>query len=200
PPTPAPQPTYGDVVFLGAIMAPASTPGPAARGRPRHRPLDPDPLPPEPLEGLHRSDAAPIPPLPAHLFHTEQPLPHAITTVQMTPRRAEAPVWIRGPARLRALRRRPPFAPYLQRASLTRLRAHDMPSTVELELKFLLAPDGAVHHVEMLRSTGDPRLDLVGARYLADWQFAPLDVKTPKTGPDPWGRVTLRLDLEPAGS
>ncbi|MBI4226950.1 MAG: hypothetical protein HY600_01595, partial [Candidatus Omnitrophica bacterium] len=45
PPAAAPRPAYGDVVFLGAIMAPASTPGPAARGRPRHRPLDPDPLP-----------------------------------------------------------------------------------------------------------------------------------------------------------
>lgn len=190
------RPTYGDVVFLGAIMtAPGeATHAPRDAGR---GPVEPEPLPREPLAGLEAQATAPIPPLAPHLFHLEKPIPHAVTTVLVTPRRATAPIWIRGPARLRELRHRPPLASYLQRVPITRLRSHDTPATVALELRFTLAPDGHVQHVEVMHSSGDPLLDLVGAQYLADWRFAPLDVKVSRTGREPWGQVTLRLDLGP---
>lgn len=190
---PPPAAAFGDIVFLGAIMTPA--PLPAAH--PRGRSLEPDPLAPEPLDGLQASDAALIPPLPSPLLQMDKPLPHAVTTIIPNPKRATAPVWIRGPARMRPLQHRPPLEPYLQRLPLTRLRARGVPSTVELELRFLLAPDGTVHHVDVLRSTNDPLVDLMGSQYLADWQFAPVDSKTPARAPDPWGIVTLRLDLGP---
>ncbi len=192
----APRPAYSDVVFLGAILAlPADT---TALQAPRPLPVEPDPLPREPLEGLRAHDETPGPSLAPHVFPLEKPLPHAVTTVRITPRRAAAPIWIRGPARLRELLHRPPLAPYLQRVPIARLRSHDTPPTVDVELRFQLAPDGTVRHVEVVRSSGDPLLDLVGAQYLADWHFAPLDLNNPpQADHEPWGQVTLRLDFWP---
>ncbi|OGX41363.1 MAG: hypothetical protein A3C53_04780 [Omnitrophica WOR_2 bacterium RIFCSPHIGHO2_02_FULL_68_15] len=193
------RPRYGEIVFLGAILT--SVEDLAAETHPRTPlPVEPTPLPREPLEGLRVHDGPQTPAAMPQLFRLEKPLPRAVTTVVMTPRRATAPVWIRGPARLRTLRHRPPLADYLQRVPLARLRSHNTPATVELELRFKVAPDGAVRHAEVLRSSGDPLLDLVGAQYLADWRFDPLDTKTTEPGPEPWGQVTVRLDLGPAGS
>lgn len=191
-----PRPAYCDVVFLGAILAPPADT--TNHHEPRPLPVEPTPLPREPLEGLRRHDDTVGPPLAPHVFSLEQPLPHAVTTVLITPRRAAAPVWIRGPARLRALVTRPPLAPYLQRVPVTRLRSHEMPATVELELRFRLAADGTVHQVEVIRSSGDPLIDLVGAQYLADWRFAPASrLKTSQAIRELWGQITLRLDLGP---
>lgn len=192
-PPPAPVSTFGDVVFLGAIMTPELIP--AGRAAPRGPSLEPDPLAPEPLAGLWTADTALMPPLPSPLLHMEKPSPRAGAAVAAGPRRATAPVWIRGPARLRPLQHRPPLEPYLQRIPITRLRARTAPSAVELELRFLVSADGAVRQVEILRSTGDPLIDLIGSQYLADWRFAPLDRTSPGHGPEPWGRVTLRLEL-----
>jgi len=138
--------------------------------------------------------------LPPRLFAHEKQLPHAVTRVAVTPRVATAPVWIHGPARLREVLHRPSLAPYLDRVPLTRLRSRDVSTMVELHLRFTLTAGGQVDHVDVLRSSGDPLLDLVGLQYLKDWRFAALDSKAPRAQAASWGQVTLRLELEPPAS
>jgi len=206
----APPRPYGALVFLGAIVAPPLAPTP-------QRPLEetpathdlppaswhgpavlPSPLARESPQAIHH--LPPRRPLPPRLFAHEKQLPHAVTRVAVTPRVATVPVWIRGPARLREVLHRPPLAPHLDRVPLTRLRSRDVSTMVELHLRFTLTASGQVDRVDVLRSSGDPLLDLVGVQYLKDWRFAALDSKEPRGPPASWGEVTLRLALEPPAS
>lgn len=133
--------------------------------------------------------------LPPKLFNSEKQHPHAMTTV-IAPPSTSAPAWIRGPARRRELVYRPPMATFLNQVRLTRLRSKDIARTVDIELKFTLLMNGQVDQVEIIRSSGDPLLDLMGLRYLKEWKFSMVDPKDVRIHSDSWGRVVLRLDLE----
>ena len=103
------RPRYGEIVFLGAILT--SVEDLAAETHPRTPlPVEPTPLPREPLEGLRVHDGPQTPAAMPQLFRLEKPLPRAVMTVVMTPRRATAPGRIPGPARPPTPPPRPPPA------------------------------------------------------------------------------------------
>ena len=194
-----PPPPPAEIVSLGSILTPPLAPTPP----PTVVVTEFLPVPPPQLEREIPAAVASIPepwtPLrqtaPQLLTATKQ-IPHLVTTV--VPQVTSAPVWIRGPARHRPLLSRPPLAPYLSRVPLTRLRSRESAATAELELQFILTPEGHVDRTEILRSSGDPLLDLVGLQYLRDWRFSPTEGKPAKRQPNTWGQVTLRLGLDPA--
>lgn len=209
-------PSYGELIFLGAIAGPVEPVGPAA-GSVAQPPAASEPptlswygTTPEPPalsrdlpQALHLLQEPTAPPprvMPSKLFAQEKQYPQMVTRVALTPRSTTAPVWIRGPARHRELISRPPLPPYLTRVPLTRLRSQTTPRTIDLQLRFTLTAGGQVDHVELLQSSGDPLLDLVGLQYLKDWRFAAVNPRDVRHVAESWGQVTLRLDLEPSAA
>ncbi len=209
-------PSYGELVFLGAIASPVEPAGPIAA------PIAQSPAAVEPpaiswygaapeppaisrdlpqaLHLLQEPAAPPARPMPSKLFAQEKQYPQMVTRIALTPRITTVPVWIRGPARYRELVSRPPLPPYLTRVPLTRLRSQTTPRTIDLQLRFTLTAGGQVDHVELLQSSGDPLLDLVGLQYLKDWRFAAVNPRDVRHAAESWGQVTLRLDLEPSAA
>lgn len=211
-PAPAPTPPHEDLIFLGAILPAPPAPGPTA---PDGRGASPGAILPEPPPALWLWPPPPLTPEPWSLAEPlantwltrpqERPpirlaatkqRPRTVTAIVETSSVATAPAWIRGPARARALLHRPPLAPYLTRVPLTRLRSGDIPDTLELELRFTLSHEGEVDAIQIVRSSGDPLLDLVGLQYLKEWRFAPADTLTARRPKESWGQVTLRLGVE----
>lgn len=72
--------------------------------------------------------------------------------------------------------------------------AKELGSYFEMELKFLILPDGTVGTVEKVTSAGYPELDEIGIRYVRQWKFMPLPEGA--KGPEQWGVVKLVFNLK----
>jgi TonB family protein len=64
----------------------------------------------------------------------------------------------------------------------------------EMELKFLILPDGTVATVEKTRSAGYPELDEIGIRYIRQWKFMPLPESAEQV--DQWAVIKLVFNLK----
>ncbi|MFH1459294.1 MAG: energy transducer TonB [Candidatus Omnitrophota bacterium] len=64
----------------------------------------------------------------------------------------------------------------------------------EVELKFLILPDGTVANVEKNTSSGYPELDEIGVRYIRKWKFVPLLID--QTQAEQWGTIKLVFKLQ----
>lgn len=63
----------------------------------------------------------------------------------------------------------------------------------ELKFKFWISPEGKVRSVEKLISSGNPKVDMIGIRYLRRWQFSP------KRGDSEWAVVSFPLKVPSDG-
>jgi len=63
----------------------------------------------------------------------------------------------------------------------------------DLQFKFWVTSEGKVVSLEILMSSGDPTVDLIGMRYLRQWQFSPKEEETE------WGIASFSL-AGPPGS
>jgi TonB family protein len=72
--------------------------------------------------------------------------------------------------------------------------AKELGNYFEIELKFLILPDGTVGSVEKVTSAGYPEIDEIGIRYIRKWKFMPLP-EGAKTS-EQWGTVKLVFKLK----
>ncbi|MBI4845558.1 MAG: TonB family protein [Candidatus Omnitrophica bacterium] len=72
--------------------------------------------------------------------------------------------------------------------------AKEIGGNFEVQLKFLVLPDGAVGTVEKITSSGYPELDEIGIRYIRRWKFIAL----PETAvyKEQWGVIRLFFKLK----
>jgi len=67
--------------------------------------------------------------------------------------------------------------------------AKELSTDFEIELKFLILPDGTIGNVEKISSCGYPELDEIGVRYVRNWKFMALSADRPQQGQ--WGVIKL---------
>jgi len=67
--------------------------------------------------------------------------------------------------------------------------AKEIGDDFEMELKFLILPDGTVGAVEKITSSGYPELDETGMRYIRKWRFIPISAEAPQE--KQWGIIKL---------
>ncbi len=72
--------------------------------------------------------------------------------------------------------------------------AKEFGNNFEIELKFLILPDGTVGNVEKITSSGYPELDEIGVRYIRKWKFMPLLEDALQEGQ--WGLIKLVFKLQ----
>jgi len=72
--------------------------------------------------------------------------------------------------------------------------ARELGSDFEIQLKFLILPDGIVGNVENITSSGYPELDEIGVRYVRKWKFMPLSIEASQT--EQWGIIKLVFKLQ----
>jgi len=63
----------------------------------------------------------------------------------------------------------------------------------EVQLKFLILPDGTVANVEKITSSGYPELDEIGVRYIRKWKFMSLPAQADQK--EQWGVIKLVFKL-----
>ena len=67
-------------------------------------------------------------------------------------------------------------------------------SDFEIELKFLILPDGTIGKVEKITSSGYPELDEIGVRYMRKWKFISLPADKPQI--EQWANIKLNFKLQ----
>jgi TonB family C-terminal domain len=72
--------------------------------------------------------------------------------------------------------------------------AKEIGNDFELELKFLILPDGTVGPIEKITSSGYPELDEIGIRYIRKWRFIPISGDAPQE--KQWGIIKLVFTLQ----
>lgn len=72
--------------------------------------------------------------------------------------------------------------------------AKEIGNYFEIELKFLILPDGTIGTVEKVTSAGYPELDEIGIRYIRKWKFMPLSEGVKAL--EQWGTVKLIFNLK----
>ncbi|MBU4305150.1 MAG: energy transducer TonB [Candidatus Omnitrophica bacterium] len=72
--------------------------------------------------------------------------------------------------------------------------ARNLGSDFEIQLKFLILPDGTVGTVEKVTSSGYPELDEIGVRYVRKWKFIALADDAAQQ--EQWGLIKLFFKLQ----
>ncbi|MFH1062724.1 MAG: energy transducer TonB [Candidatus Omnitrophota bacterium] len=72
--------------------------------------------------------------------------------------------------------------------------AKELGNYFEIELKFLILPDGTVGSVDKVTSAGYPELDEIGIRYIRKWKFMPLPEGSKSL--EQWGIIKLVFNLK----
>ncbi|MCP4650734.1 MAG: TonB family protein [PVC group bacterium] len=72
--------------------------------------------------------------------------------------------------------------------------ARELSSAFEIELKFLILPDGTVSNVEKNTSSGYPEVDEIGVRYIRRWKFIPITEDVLQK--EEWGIIKLLFKLQ----
>jgi TonB family protein len=67
-------------------------------------------------------------------------------------------------------------------------------SDFEVNLKFLILPDGTIANVEKVSSSGYPEVDEIGVRYIRKWKFMPVARDLPQE--NQWGLIKLVFKLK----
>ncbi|MFH2138955.1 MAG: TonB family protein [Candidatus Omnitrophota bacterium] len=72
--------------------------------------------------------------------------------------------------------------------------AKKLSSDFEIQLKFLILPEGTVGTVEKITSSGYPELDEIGVRYIRKWKFMPLAEDSLLQ--EQWGNIKLLFKIK----